>query len=109
MTDLEQTIVFDTLKSIQQHAPLLCKLLNERATAEESDAYKTGVYSAVIRLSALFKHGEMEAHEERHRKIKEDLDAYFAQRDNDQGMARKALPSPPCSALPEERGSDALR
>ena len=82
MNDLEQTIVFDTLKSIQQHAPLLCKLLNERATAEESDAYKTGVYASVIRLSSLFKPGEIQVHEERHRKIKEDLDAYFAQRDN---------------------------
>lgn len=78
MAKLEQTIVFDALKSIQQHAPLLCKMLNERATAEESDAYKTGVYSAVIQLSSLFKPDEMEAHEERHRKIKDDLDGYFA-------------------------------
>lgn len=88
MDDLEQTIVFDTMKSIQQHAPLLVKLLNERATLEEADAYKGGVYSAVIRLSALFKPGEMSVHEERHRKIKEELDAYFAQRDNDQGQPR---------------------
>jgi hypothetical protein len=93
VNDLEQTIVFDTMKSIQQHAPLLVRLLNERATLEEANAYKGGVYSAVIRLSALFKSGEMDVHEERHRKIKEELDAYFAQRDNvpDQATARRGL------------------
>lgn len=82
MTDLEQIIVFDTMKSIQQHAPVLCKLLNERATPAERDAYKSGVYASVIRLSSLFKPGEIQVHEERHRKIQEELDAYFAQRDN---------------------------
>jgi hypothetical protein len=86
MNDLEQTLVFDTLKSIQQHAPLLCRLLNERATPAEADAYRDGVYSAVIRLSALFKPGEMEVHEERHRKIKADLDVYFAQRESAEMM-----------------------
>lgn len=89
MNDLEQIIVFDTMKSIQQHAPLLCKLLNARATAQEADAYKSGVYSAVIRLSALFKPEEIDLHEARHRKIQDDLDAYFAQRDNAQDQTRE--------------------
>jgi hypothetical protein len=87
MNDIEQIIVFDTLKMIQSSAPLLVKVLNERSTASEAEAYKSSVYAAVIRLSSLFKPGEMELHEERHRKDETELEAYLDKRDN--GMDEK--------------------
>lgn len=90
MTEIEEIIIYDTMVQIQERAPILCQLLNERSTPAERDAYKRGIYAAVVRLDSLFTPEQRAAHQERHRKIKQECDAFFAAKANgsDQPPAR---------------------
>lgn len=93
MTEHEEIIIYDTMVQIRECAPILCQLLNERATPAESDAYKRGIYAAVVRLDSLFTQEQRAAHEERHRKIKEECDAFFAAKANAKDQAPEGLPA----------------
>lgn len=54
MTEHEEIIIYDTMVQIQERAPILCQLLNDRSTPAERDAYRRGIYAAVVRLGSLF-------------------------------------------------------
>lgn len=82
MTEHEEIIIYDTMVQILECAPILRQLLNERSTPEERDAYKRGIYAAAVRLGSLFTPEQRAAHQERHRKIKEECDAFFAAKAN---------------------------
>jgi hypothetical protein len=77
MTETEEIIIYDTMLQIQERAPVLVALLKERSTPQEVAAYKSGIYAAVVRLGALFTAEQHAAHNERHRKLKAECDAFF--------------------------------
>lgn len=80
MTETEQIIVYDTMVRIKEHAPKLIEILTEHGSSIDASNYKSAIYSSVVRLSTLFTPDELKAHEERHRKSKEECDRYFAER-----------------------------
>lgn len=82
MTETEEIIIYDTMVQIQERAPILCQMLNERSTPAEREAYKRGIYAAVVRLGSLFTPERRASHEERHRKAREECDAFFAAKAN---------------------------
>jgi hypothetical protein len=84
MTETEEIIIYDTMLQIQESAPVLVALLKERSTPQEVAAYKTGIYAAVVRLGTLFTEKQHAAHKERHRKLKAECDAFFAEKANRQ-------------------------
>jgi hypothetical protein len=90
MTESEQIIIYDTMVSIQERAPTIVAILNERSTPQERDAYKRGVYAAVVRLSGLFTPEELAAHKARHEQMRKDCDAFFASKSNEQ--SHRSLP-----------------
>lgn len=82
MTEIEEIIIYDTMVQIQERSPALVALLQERSTPQDVAAYKSGIYAAVVRLGSLFTPEQRRTHEERHRKIKEECDAFFAAKTN---------------------------
>jgi hypothetical protein len=98
MNDLEAIIVYDTIHMIKQSAPILCKLLNERASEEQRHAYKSGVYAASIRLDALLTSEQRADQAARCAKIKAELDEYLATRDSLDNVKCGGAPAP-CSSL----------
>lgn len=103
MTEHEEIIIYDTMIQIQEHAPVLCRLLNERSTPEERDAYSRGIYAAVVRLGSLFTPEQRAAHEERHRKLKEECDAFFAAKAN---IVLDHRPLPESAVTTTQRGNE---
>ena len=83
MDTTEQIIIYDTMTAIKEQADVLVPLLQERGTPEQVAAYRSAIYSSVVRLGSLFTQEQRMAHEERHRKIKEDLDAFMSRKQVD--------------------------
>ena len=66
MDELEETIVYDAMRSIMDNSKAICELVNQHGTEAQKKAYRDGVYSPAIKLQVILGTDGMERGKKRH-------------------------------------------
>lgn len=77
MTENEETIIYDTMRSIMDNAVIIAALVRADGSKAAKDAYQNGVYSPCIRLQTLLGTEAMERGRLRHERTAREAEEYF--------------------------------
>lgn len=77
MTELEETLVYDALASIQENSAALCELAKNDDSRASIKAYQNGVYAPAIKLQAALGEEAVQRGKTRHERISKQCEEFF--------------------------------
>lgn len=104
MDELEETIVYDAMRSIMDNSKAICELVNQHGTEAQKKAYRDGVYSPAIKLQVILGTDGMERGKKRHDEMCERIKVAVAAAQSlpsNQELTRPAVTDPSTTTEPE--------